>query len=119
MALATPISIRSEALNVALGIGLLTQDKSKFNLIKLGLKGERVTEADQQKFKLFDTKTKKVIFSLILQGSSIKILDFKRGTWEALFEQYTKDYGKNKKDETEYKLKTRPRTRRSTSRVKE
>lgn len=119
MALATPISIKNEALNVAVGIGLLTQDKPKFNLIKLGLKVERITEADHQKFKLFDTKTRKIIFLLTIQGSSIKILEFKRGAWEALFEQYTKDYGKNKKDETDYKLKTRPRTRRPTTRIKE
>jgi len=90
--LSTKEQYKQDALDVALNIGLLTKDdKLKFTSTKLGLRGERSLDKNVQRFKLFDTKSKQVIFSLIIHTDSpIKIIEFKRGIWERLLTEYVK-----------------------------
>lgn len=109
---------KSDALNIALHIGLLTEDKLKskdnasFTVARLALKGERSMIEGTQKFKLFDLKTKRVIFSLVLEPtSSMKVIEFKRGAWEGLFETYARENGTNKKVTTDEKPKLKLRRR--------
>lgn len=102
----------SDAMNVAVNIGLLTPNKNTFNLPKLGFKGERRVEKGAQRFRLYDIKTKKVLFVMeLIPNSSPKIIDFKRGGWENLLEKYVREHGKTgSQKESESVLKLRHRT---------
>jgi hypothetical protein len=106
----------SDAMNVALNIGLLTPNKNTFNLPKLGFKGERRIEKGTQRFRLYDIKTKKILFLMeLIPESSPKIVEFKRGGWEHLLEKYVREHGKTgseKESKSTLKLGHRPKQRK-------
>lgn len=110
----------SDAINVALNIGLLTPNKNTFNLPKLGFKGERRVDKGVQRFRLYDSKTRKVLFFMELAPkSSPNIIEFKRGGWEHLLEKYIKEkYGESRSEaEKSAPLKLRHRVRKPKSKT--
>jgi len=107
---------QSDVLNIFTNIGLLAPkrlDKKKgkvvFTLDPFGMKGERRFEDEKQIFKLWETRTKRIVFLGTINESSVTIETFKRGPWEVLLEKHVRANGKKGEEGNEQlRLRRRP-----------
>lgn len=120
--LVNPIQVkyRADVLNIFTDIGLLApkrlnkkDGKIVFALQPFGMKGERRFEDETQIFKLWEVRTKRIVFQGTIDASSFTIETFKRGPWELLLTkhvtQIVRDNGKTKENgEQQLRLKRRP-----------